>query len=312
MVSLRQDYLPVHTGPAEITFISMSRTITIRGPLTSAISAVLPRLVQGVTRDELAGLVALGGAELSAGIRALEQRGLVSDEPWPTDGELYGARGRQIPPESQRVVRLIGGGPIASELHRLCLESQLRIELSSELTEFSDHDTALIVYCCRHPSDTYQSAVNNAALPAGVIWLRVAACQEFAVVGPAVVPYASACYQCMVEHGAENDRTALRGAGTQMRILVESDDAVGERFCRAPLAATGIAAAIAFAEISRLVLDVSSALTIGTVWSFDVRKGTSRLEPVLRRPRCKACGARGPTPSVWSVGELPPTDHPIR
>jgi bacteriocin biosynthesis cyclodehydratase domain-containing protein len=288
-------------------FASGRRTIRLTGRSAEVIAGLLPLLDQGASSSELLASVPADARPLAgATLRALSRQGLLLEtSPGPFDVYLPLFSGPKVATPVQRTVLVIGDGPLPLLCRRLVRTSGHKVvgarspsrAVLSGLAKFD-----LVVFCAAHPMDQRSLTVNDAALAQRVRWLRATACQQFALVGPAVVPFSSACYRCLIERAS-----ASMGVGVTHGLWtrLENDDALATRYCAAAPLVLAMASAMAAWESIRLLVDERDSLTVGAQWSLDATTGMTRLEPVLRMPRCSACGVQGPSPTLWSPIHLP-------
>jgi bacteriocin biosynthesis cyclodehydratase domain-containing protein len=285
--------------------------LRITGRSADAALGLLPLLERGASREELLSSVNVEERSLAvAALRVLSVQGLVIEgSPAGFDSylPLFSTPDPRIA-SRERTVLVVGSGLLSTTCRRLIQTAGATVvgakslgkRLLAELTKFD-----LVVFCPPHPLDQRSLALNEAALAQRVRWLRATACQQMALVGPAVLPYSSACYRCLMQRSG-----AFEGIGAgvthELWARLEEDELLAQRHCRAAPPVLVIAGAMAAWEAIRLLLEESASLTVDALWSLDVVSGTTRLEPVLRMPRCDACGVKGPSPTLWTPIRLPP------
>jgi ribosomal protein S12 methylthiotransferase accessory factor len=148
------------------------------------------------------------------------------------------------------------------------------VDLGTPLA-FADLHRFAILVCCE-PSDdpTVSVELNALSLLERVPSISYRSEGLNAEIGPCVLPGQTACYVCY-----ERRRAAAGG-------WVERSPfgALPGSFAMA------VGADFLLAEILRVVGDLAPPITTNRIWSADLRNGRYALHPVLRLPRCPACG----------------------
>jgi oxazoline/thiazoline synthase len=253
----------------------------MRGAPAAALARALPSLRRPVERAALLESSPPGErAALAGTLAALARRGIVVD-----------ATGAE-PGAPRAPVLVLGGGPGAESAHHLVSEAGLAVTRGSNE---EDHDalvramgeSAAAAFFPTSPADPGHALVNRAALASGTPWVRAFSCQQLAVVGPAVVPYKTACFACYAE------RARAAAAGDPI-VAALRESMPGEEELRAYCASAApvqqIATSMAVLEALRLAADPASSITRGAIWILDASTAESTVERILRDPRCRACG----------------------
>ena len=120
-------------------------------------------------------------------------------------------------------------------------------------------------------------------------------------VGPTVIPFETGCWRCYELRRVSNDDAYELWAETATALSAQ-----GRSLGALPSAPGPSLLAV---EILKLLTGFSRPITRGTLFSFDLLRFEARLHPVLKIPRCAACGAaaRGRPPwRIWNVEGPPP------
>ncbi len=135
---------------------------------------------------------------------------------------------------------------------------------------------------------------NDFSLEHELPFLPVAIEDLVAYVGPLVVPYQTACFECFLrrrysnlDEAAAREPVELRGGGTRILGLHP--------------AISDVAAGAAALELSKLFIPWRSAQQAGYVLTFNLLASRFARHRVLKVPRCPACGSlngRQPTTAV--------------
>lgn len=159
---------------------------------------------------------------------------------------------------------------------------------AGELPAALEHTPArLLMYCPDRFDPTAAEWLNAIGLQTGVPFLPFRR-QGFEVdVGPLVIPHETACYRCF------QLRRAAAGA------VSGQDDPGPEaepRHLAFPLGVDWLAL-----EAIKLLGGVGEPVTYGRLWRFHLVRGLASVHPVLKLPRCPACGVhrRRPALRLW-------------
>lgn len=169
------------------------------------------------------------------------------------------------------------------------------VTVSRSLDAALDGATAAVIAV--DAAQTGAESANTACLRATVPFLLHEASTVGARVGPAVVPYRSPCYRCVVIRRLSHMR------GHDEEVAYRQEVGGGRLAVREAALLSGCAALVAglvSVETLRLVGGIHSAPTAGAVLVTDFRTLEVRREQVLRVPECPACG--GPQEEV-EIGE---------
>jgi bacteriocin biosynthesis cyclodehydratase domain-containing protein len=160
----------------------------------------------------------------------------------------------------------------------------------------------LIVFCPNSSFDSTQSLINELAIKTRIPWIRGLICQQWAIVGPSVIPSETACFHCYLERSKSSypDDVLIRG----MTAAMVNNKHLAQRFCTTGLAVKMLTGSMLALEVLRLVAKPSESITAGRVWSFNASTGNANIQQVLRRPRCSVCGIwKTPKPNLWEIRE---------
>ena len=141
---------------------------------------------------------------------------------------------------------------------------------------------------------------NKAALDADVAWTNVAIVGgETIHLGPAVLPGQTACYKCF-ELRFKSKLESLDAYGAFEDYINAINPPTKDFGCLPPV--IEMAANMAALEVVRLADPDGTPTSGGQLITFDTRSFESAAHPVLKIPRCPACGSANerPSPRVWS------------
>ena len=140
---------------------------------------------------------------------------------------------------------------------------------------------------------------NRAAVVAGVPWVSVAIVGgEVVHLGPAVLPGQTACYKCF-ELRFKSNLECLDAHGAFEDYINSVNPPAKDFGCLPPV--VQMAASMVTLEVVRMA-DPRGAPTVGgRLLTLDSRTFEAASHPVLKIPRCPACGAANdrPSPRVW-------------
>lgn len=137
-------------------------------------------------------------------------------------------------------------------------------------------------------------AWNELALERNVPFLPVAVENLVAYVGPLVVPYETACFECFLRRRYSNLDEA--GAREAVELRVGGAEVVGLH-----PAISAVAAGAAALELSKFFIPWRGAQQAGYLLTFNLLAGRSGRHRVLKVPRCPGCSslrARHPAAAV--------------
>lgn len=144
----------------------------------------------------------------------------------------------------------------------------------------------LMVYCPDHFNESFCEWLNKVCLELSIPLLLYRRRPEEIDIGPLILPRETACYVCY-------DRR-LKGT---MAIRETSRDADGEEArWNFPLGTDWLAL-----EAAKFLSVVAEPVTRSRVCRFDLRTGSMETHPVLKLPRCPACGVHRVRPErkLW-------------
>lgn len=156
----------------------------------------------------------------------------------------------------------------------------------------------LLVLCEDTLRPKRQGEINLLCLRRRVRWTSIRS-QGFRIeLGPTVVPFETACFRCYELRRLGNT------AGDEDQWLAHYDGTLGG----VPPAELNITIGdqLLGVEVLKVLTGFTTPLTYGRVLSFDLLSFEIKAHPVLRVPRCAACGrrARGrPSVNTWILDE---------
>jgi len=201
-------------------------------------------------------------------------------------GHLFGIRG--------------GGGPEAEEqtasripARVMSLNPEVRYREMMSMEDLgpgnaeSQATPSLLVYCPDVFNEPVCEALNRLVLDTGTPFLIYRE-NPFAVeLGPLILPRQTACYRCY----------QLRRKAAEMQAA-EPDETP-------PTAATGLnfssGVSLLALEIVKILTRTAFPVTRGKLWRLGLFEGSVSVHPVLKLPRCPACGTHRVTPPrrIW-------------
>jgi bacteriocin biosynthesis cyclodehydratase domain-containing protein len=165
---------------------------------------------------------------------------------------------------------------------------------SPSLGEVLDQcDIAVLAHDAFRPDD--YEALNLAALSARTPWTSCRLVGFEVLVGPTVLPTQSACWTCF-EARRYSHLTRYEEASLAERAWGEVDTP--------PSLAVAPGVSFLSLEVVKLLTGFAPAATLDALLAIDLLSTTATLHPVLRLPRCRACGRATqprPTEQIWDV-----------
>jgi bacteriocin biosynthesis cyclodehydratase domain-containing protein len=157
----------------------------------------------------------------------------------------------------------------------------------------------LIVLCDDGFDPDCFDSVNRYCLEQRLTWTSYRDLGTRYEIGPLVVPFETACFACL-EQRRRGNVPSYDERLTMRRALSAAGGSLG----RLNLTLGGDVLAL---EVIKVLTRFGRPMTYGAVYSFDVASLEGVLHPVLKLPRCRACGhpARDrATVSFWDPAEL--------
>lgn len=152
-------------------------------------------------------------------------------------------------------------------------------------------EATLLVTVTAVPDPTLTTAVNDACLSRGVPWLPLAFDGADALIGPAVLPFQTPCYQCYETRAG----ATLRNPATYELIRRGRRSAKDVPLRRSP-ASVQTLAAMAGQEAARLIA-TGTTISAGRLIRFNAGLLVLDAHEVLKVPRCPSCGRAATTPT---------------
>jgi bacteriocin biosynthesis cyclodehydratase domain-containing protein len=206
--------------------------------------------------------------------------GQIGSEPLAVLAQLRSAR-----------VLITGRGPLAAVVSR-ALEDCAITARPVVATEPCD----LLIGCFGGGDGSTARALNAECVAAGVRWLPVVVDGPTACLGPAVIPHQTACLECLEARRASTRRVPAEWL--LYRARVDAWDGADSGML-APLVQT--VASQAALEAVRLLTSAAPPATVGAVIDYTIESPLAERQTVLKAPRCRVCGRRGPAPEPWDV-----------
>ena len=263
--------------------------------LTSRDGRALQAVVQGC-RVAVFGLGRVGSHLVAAlaragvgGITAVDET--VVEESLPVSGGLYLREDVGRPRGDAMVERVRDINPST-----VCEIASAEPEDDSQMARIVG-EASLAVVCRDNPEVAIYRSVNRAALREGVPWLRVSLEGFEAQLGPAVIPYETACYTCYELRTKANWSYYEENLAFEEHLLSERPKA--DYGCLAP--ASGFLGNLAALESLKILTGFAPPMTCGRLLTFNISTFDAHLHEVLKLPRCPSCGAtvRGPSATLW-------------
>lgn len=326
---LNPRYFPVFIGDNAVRLVSTNGTIALKGTTGHLAVRLLPLLEAGTTESEVR--ATFGHREQQKALRVLSllrNRGIVTDKtPTPDTRDrlksYLSSIGDELPTIAdiaRKRIALVGRGAVADAASDILVQADIIPHLVSlhgtSASELQENDANalesvrhalanadLILFCPDTPFDPNHDIVNRVALDTNVSWIRGVACQDWSIVGPAVIPSETACFQCYL-HRAKRDLPGDVEFEAATSGFAE-DFQRARRFCEPNPIASIITGSMLAWEAIRLLTAPEKSVVLGAVWSFNLLSMRVRIQRILRYPRCPVCGvANLPAPNPWDFPDL--------
>ena len=314
---------------------SLSESLRLEVPEGSEplVDAVMPLLERGATASQLKRAAGRGnGAKVDELLAGLERSGMLEPDTG-TGGDGHDAARDQL--RFFANFRALGVAPAVAEAAPTGLEMQERLSrarvarvglgaagsrLEEELAacgvgslvrvdagELSagagawpgELAQADIVVLCedRFDPETYRR-VNEACLERRTIWTSFRDLGSRFEIGPTVIPYESACWRCYALRRASNDDDHELWTETASALAADGRS-LGSLNARPGPSLLAV-------EVVKLLTGFSRPISRGALLSFDLLRFEARVHPVLKIPRCAACGAAARGQAPWRIWRLEP------
>lgn len=181
---------------------------------------------------------------------------------------------------------------IAAE-NRYIQYSACRADLISGDSDDFPENLDLLILADEHFDPDFYGQTNHICLERKLKWTS---CRQLGLryeVGPTIVPFETACFRCLELRKAANV-TFYEEFLTNQRQLVAGHYTLGSLNFE-------LGCEVLALEIIKLLTGFSRPLTYSSIYSFDLVSMESRIHPVLKLPRCPACGPSRNRPSftIW-------------
>ena len=123
---------------------------------------------------------------------------------------------------------------------------------------------------------------NLASLRTKVPWIGYKNVSTRVEIGPTVIPFETACYTCLELRREGNPENQLFSSET-LDHLASAGKSLGQVFLSPGIDLLAL-------EVIKIIARFSSPVTYGSLYTLDLLTLESRIHPVLKIPRCPACG----------------------
>jgi bacteriocin biosynthesis cyclodehydratase domain-containing protein len=159
---------------------------------------------------------------------------------------------------------------------------------------------SLALLCLDGPAAPMWEWMNEACLKHNVVWSSAHVEDFFGIVGPSVVPFQTPCFKCYDLRRKSNlDADDFEETSAWENLLRQQrgreDFATG---LLPPFALLlGTAASV---EALKIMTGFAKPTAAGAIWEVDFLTLKVAVRPLLKLPRCPACGRRQPAESPWA------------
>lgn len=151
---------------------------------------------------------------------------------------------------------------------------------------------SLLVYCPDEFDPELCILLNQLSLNTPLPFLVYRQTSSHVEVGPLILPRETACYICY-----------------DLRRKVALGGPPLDELCPGPSCGFNFSIGVDFLalEIIKMLTQVALPVCRGRIWRLDLRSGSSEVHPVLKLPRCVACGVHRKTPfrKLWEFSSPP-------
>ena len=174
---------------------------------------------------------------------------------------------------------------------------------NGSITSVADADRLLgssdfTLCCAEQPRGDVFHWVNQACLNRGLRWLPVTVTAREALIGPAVIPHQTACYACLDLRRKSNLAPVLRPEAFERDLKGSGASPTG-----LPALFSALAAGLAALETIKVLTGMAYPVSLGNECVLNFFSLELSRHPVLRLPRCPACGHTRvqPSPKTWNI-----------
>jgi bacteriocin biosynthesis cyclodehydratase domain-containing protein len=203
-------------------------------------------------------------------------------------------------------ITLIDDAPAGGEHCAEALLSRLeainpfvRVESSAEL-EAEVRQASLVLACLDGPAVPICERINEVCLKHEVVWTSAHVEDFFGIVGPSVIPFQTPCFKCYElrrKSNLDDDDLEERSA---WETLLRERRGRSDLFTALLPPFAALLGAAASVEALKLLTRFQEPTAAGAVWEIDLLTLKATVRPLLKLPRCPACGRRSPAESPWA------------
>ncbi len=198
---------------------------------------------------------------------------------------------------------LMGQGSLADDINlslsSMGIENIYPSNPESMAKDLKNEGIELFLACQESPGFSFFEEVNKKCLETGVRWMHIAQQGSKTVLGPTIVPFQSACFEC---YSTRID-ALIPDLNSQLAFKeIHNQTPLGEGYF--PPMGQVVAGQVAM-EVARIFLGYSPPITFGRFYEFDAAHMAPNSHSVLRFPRCPACYQKKPPMEIWDT-KYPP------
>lgn len=160
-------------------------------------------------------------------------------------------------------------------------------------------DASLLLLCQEEPAASILEWTNEACLEQNLAWTSARIEDFLGIVGPSVVPFQTACYKCYDLRRKSNLDAEDFEETLAWEKLINRKGALDFSTGLLPPFATLLGSAAAI-EALKIVTGFEKPTAFNAVWEIDFLTLKATVRPLLRLPRCPACGNKRPALSPWN------------
>ncbi len=165
-------------------------------------------------------------------------------------------------------------------------------ELDELLSPFDDAPPNLLVYCSDRFDPSVCAQINRMCVDRAIPWIPYRRHLHEVDIGPLVVPRETACFACYE---------------TRMQAAQSAYDADDVEDRTSPRLNLSLGIDLLALEVLKFLTGAVEPITYGRMWRLDIFSGLLEVHPVLKLPRCAACGTHRlrPARKLWEEAGEP-------
>jgi thiazole/oxazole-forming peptide maturase SagC family component len=174
------------------------------------------------------------------------------------------------------------------------------IKSAKDVKDLIPEGCNLVIVCMDRPAVSIYDWVNEACLEKSIPWMRGSLDEQIGVIGPLIIPYQTACYECYKLRRESNLALHTEEIAFENYLKRNPDNKVeyGTVIPFVKIVANFIAL-----EVLKFLSQFDFPVTCGSILQINLYGLEYTISKILKLPRCPACGKcrRMPAEEIWNL-----------